>query len=67
MTQKRAHLEPQVLLTGLGLDVLIFDYRGYAENDGSPSENGLALDARAAWDFAAAQPEEGWGARWVAE
>jgi fermentation-respiration switch protein FrsA (DUF1100 family) len=32
--------------------VLIFDYRGYAENDGSPSESGLAIDARAAWDFA---------------
>lgn len=40
------------LLTGLGNDVLIFDYRGYAENDGSPSEQGLALDARAAWDYA---------------
>ncbi len=40
------------MLTGLGLDVLIFDYRGYAENQGSPSEEGLALDARAAWNFA---------------
>jgi fermentation-respiration switch protein FrsA (DUF1100 family) len=40
------------LLTGLGLDVLIFYYRGYAEKAGSPSESGLAIDARAAWDFA---------------
>lgn len=40
------------LLAGLGVDVLIFDYRGYGENDGSPSEKGLALDARAAWSYA---------------
>jgi fermentation-respiration switch protein FrsA (DUF1100 family) len=40
------------LLAGLGAEVLIFDYRGYAENAGSPSEDGLALDARAAWDYA---------------
>jgi len=40
------------LLTGLGADVLIFDYRGYAENEGRPSETGLALDSRAAWDYA---------------
>ena len=31
-----------------GMAVLLFDYRGYAENPGSPSEEGLALDARAA-------------------
>ena len=35
-----------------GCDMLIFDYRGYAENAGSPSENGLSLDAHAAWTFA---------------
>lgn len=28
--------------------VLLFDYRGYGGNDGSPSEDGLTLDARAA-------------------
>jgi fermentation-respiration switch protein FrsA (DUF1100 family) len=27
---------------------LLFDYRGYGDNDGSPSEEGLAQDARAA-------------------
>lgn len=41
-----------VLLTSLGLDVLAIDYRGYGENVGSPSEEGLARDARATWNFA---------------
>lgn len=40
------------LLTEQGADVVIFDYRGYGENAGSPSEAGLARDARAAWSFA---------------
>lgn len=31
-----------------GMDVLLFDYRGYGGNPGRPSEDGLALDARAA-------------------
>ncbi len=31
-----------------GLSVLLFDYRGYGGNPGSPSEEGLALDVRAA-------------------
>ncbi|TDQ50195.1 hypothetical protein EV188_110192 [Actinomycetospora succinea] len=35
-------------LSGRGLDVLLFDYRGFGGNPGSPSEEGLALDARAA-------------------
>lgn len=34
-----------------GLSVLLFDYRGYGGNPGSPSEEGLALDARAARKF----------------
>jgi hypothetical protein len=34
-----------------GLAVLLFDYRGYGGNPGSPSETGLALDARAAYRF----------------
>jgi uncharacterized protein len=33
------------------LSVLLFDYRGYAGNPGSPSEEGLALDVRAARSF----------------
>jgi uncharacterized protein len=34
-----------------GLAVLLFDYRGYAGNPGTPSEDGLALDVRAARAF----------------
>lgn len=34
-----------------GLSVLLVDYRGYAGNPGSPSEEGLALDVRAARRF----------------
>ena len=44
-------LEVQVL-TEAGADVLIFDYRGYGDSPGEPSEEGLARDARAAWRFA---------------
>lgn len=35
----------------LGLDVLIFDYRGYGQSEGTPSEEGTYRDARAAWDY----------------
>ena len=34
-----------------GLSVLLFDYRGYADNPGRPSEEGLARDVRAAHRF----------------
>jgi uncharacterized protein len=37
--------------------VLLFDYRGYGGNPGSPSEKGLAADARAALAWLVAQPE----------
>ena len=33
----------------LGLNVLIFDYRGYGESSGSPGEQGTYRDAMAAW------------------
>ncbi|MGM0982990.1 MAG: alpha/beta hydrolase [Pseudomonadota bacterium] len=33
----------------LGLSVLILDYRGYGKSEGSPSEDGTALDARSGW------------------
>ncbi len=35
-------------LADAGLSVLLFDYRGYADNPGTPSEDGLARDVRAA-------------------
>jgi fermentation-respiration switch protein FrsA (DUF1100 family) len=40
-------------LAAAGLGVLLIDYRGYGGNPGSPTEEGLARDARAAADFAA--------------
>lgn len=40
------------LFTQLGCDVFVFDYRGYGDNPGSPSEERLAADAVAAWRYA---------------
>ena len=39
-------------LTRLDAHVFIFDYRGYGENPGSPSEEHLAADAQAIWQYA---------------
>jgi uncharacterized protein len=39
-----------------GLAVLLFDYRGYGGNPGSPSETGLAADARAAREHLLTRP-----------
>jgi pimeloyl-ACP methyl ester carboxylesterase len=36
-------------LRGLGLGILAFDYRGYGESQGAPSEQGVYLDAVAAY------------------
>jgi uncharacterized protein len=44
-------------LSRLGLAVLLFDYRGYGGNPGSPTEAGLAADARAALGYLAGRPE----------
>ena len=35
----------------LGLNVFIFDYRGYGRSSGQPTEAGTYLDASAAWDY----------------
>ena len=40
------------VLVDLGCKVLVFDYRGFGDNDGSPSEKGLANDAAAVWKYA---------------
>jgi fermentation-respiration switch protein FrsA (DUF1100 family) len=37
-------------LVALPAQVLIVDYRGYGRSEGTPSEEGLYRDARAAWD-----------------
>lgn len=44
-------LDTLSLLHGLGLSTLIFDYRGYGNSSGRPSEEGLYLDAQAAWRY----------------
>lgn len=43
-------LDTIAILHDLGASVFIFDYRGYGESAGSPSEEGTYRDARAAWD-----------------
>ena len=35
-----------------GFHVLIFDYRGYGDNSGSPSETAITSDTREIWNFA---------------
>ena len=35
----------------LPVQVFIIDYRGYGRSEGKPTEQGLYLDARAAWDY----------------
>lgn len=35
----------------LPVQVFIIDYRGYGKSEGKPTEQGLYLDARAAWDY----------------
>lgn len=44
-------------LARCGYAVLLFDYRGYAGNPGTPSETGLLADARAARAYLASRPE----------
>ncbi len=39
------------LFNKLGLSVLIFDYRGYGQSTGKPTEKGTYRDADAAWDY----------------
>ena len=43
----------------LGLNIFIFDYRGYGLSDGSPSEKGMYLDAEAALEYVISRPTAG--------
>lgn len=45
-------IEEFELFTRLGCDVFVFDYRGYGDNPGKPSESQLAADAAAVWRYA---------------
>lgn len=54
----RAHRAPLAeALREAGASVLLFDYRGYGGNPGTPSEKGLHRDALAALDYLAGRPE----------
>jgi fermentation-respiration switch protein FrsA (DUF1100 family) len=44
-------LESLQVFHRLGLDVFIFDYRGYGQSQGSPTERGTYEDVRAAWKY----------------
>lgn len=50
----RGYRLPKIaLFRGLGYGVLSYDYRGYGDSSGSPSEKGTYLDAQAAYDWLA--------------
>lgn len=44
-------LEKIIFFHKLGCNVFIFDYRGYGLSQGSPSEGGLYIDTKAAYDY----------------
>ncbi len=44
-------LETIQIFHNLGLNLLIFDYRGFGKSSGKPSEQGTYLDAIAAWKY----------------
>jgi fermentation-respiration switch protein FrsA (DUF1100 family) len=44
-------LDSIAIFHALGLDVFIFDYRGYGRSAGRPGESGTYQDARGAWDY----------------
>ncbi|MBI4868782.1 MAG: alpha/beta hydrolase [Candidatus Wallbacteria bacterium] len=44
-------------LAAMGINVLLFDYRGYGKSEGHPSEAGVYLDARAMLEHLLARPE----------
>ncbi len=44
-------LESILIFHRLGLNVFIFDYRGYGKSSGRPDEQGTTLDAEAAWQW----------------
>ncbi|MDX1639598.1 MAG: alpha/beta hydrolase [Balneolaceae bacterium] len=44
-------METIQILNRIGLNVFIYDYRGYGQSEGSPSEEGTYRDAMAAWNY----------------
>lgn len=50
-------MESIKIFLGLGLNVFIFDYRGYGKSSGSVSEQGTYRDVEAAWDYLVSERE----------
>lgn len=48
--QERIHDLREV--AACGYDVLVFDYRGFGDSSGTPSEKNLTADARQIWEYA---------------
>ena len=48
MSHRLASLE---IFNRIGLSILIIDYRGYGDSNGTPSEQGTYTDAEAAWNY----------------
>jgi uncharacterized protein len=44
-------LDTLLIINHLRLNALIFDYRGYGNSEGSPTEEGTYEDAEAAWNY----------------
>lgn len=54
----RSHRAPlAAALAQRGVATVLFDYRGYGDSEGRPSEEGLALDAARVRDYVATHPE----------
>ncbi len=50
-------LEKLALMMKLGTNILIIDYRGFGQSEGTPTEQGLYKDARAAYDYLLTRPD----------
>ena len=48
-------VETIVIFHEMGLDVLVFDYRGFGRSGGTPTEEGTYRDAAAAWKYLTVQ------------
>lgn len=44
-------LESIAIMHALGLNVFVYDYRGFGRSNGSPDEEGTYRDAEAAWEY----------------
>jgi len=49
--------EKILMFHDLGLNVFVFDYRGYGRSQGQPSEQGLYMDLRAAYRYVVSKEE----------